>query len=210
MPHDSGLSAGRNFLIEKVNTPYVLLLDDDQYACDLTDMQEWYRIFTENNFDILGSTVQDYRGHTRSFYGDIILENRKMELKLKKPISNEEFMLCDIVPNCFLARTEVLSKIKWDNQLKLAEHLDFFLRAWKQNFKIGCTPKITVMDGHKRSALYDSFRMRAQKFRAESLRKWGRKLGFDTYVVRGQTTTGDMHTTVTNVKTGKTVRKCDD
>jgi len=49
-------------------------------------------------------------------------------------------VLVDFVPNFFLARTDSLLKLQWDNNLKVGEHEEFFLRFNSGNFRAAyCT-----------------------------------------------------------------------
>jgi hypothetical protein len=48
---------------------------------------------------------------------------------------------CDLVENFFVARTERVRAIGgWDERLKVAEHIDFFMRAQRGGLKVGYTP----------------------------------------------------------------------
>jgi hypothetical protein len=46
---------------------------------------------------------------------------------------------CDIVRNFFLASTKSLLDVRWDDNLKMAEHEDFFWRYKQEGYKVGWT-----------------------------------------------------------------------
>jgi hypothetical protein len=50
---------------------------------------------------------------------------------------------CNIVHNFFLATTQSLRKVKWDDNLKQAEHEDFFYRYAKAGYKCVWTPDVS-------------------------------------------------------------------
>ncbi len=134
LPFDVGLSAARNFLLQHVKTPFVFVCDDDflfdPIGTDLSLMLDVQR----SGFDIVGvrSPVdEDLWGF--AFAGNITVENGSLVIgsRAERRIAN---FLCgckpvDIVQNIFLARSDILRKIRWDDVLKLGEHEDFFLRA---------------------------------------------------------------------------------
>lgn len=41
----------------------------------------------------------------------------------------DELVIFDKIANFFIARTESIRKVNWDNKVKLAVHADFFTRA---------------------------------------------------------------------------------
>ena len=84
---------------------------------------------------------------------------------------------CDIVRNFFLAKTEVLIENPWDDELKVAEHEDFFIRL-KQNtfYKVVWTPDIQAKYIGIREGKYDQYRRRMYgEFRKKLLEKWNLK-----------------------------------
>lgn len=130
LPYDSGVSAGRQAALDVVDTELTWILDDDfvafrgtRLAKVVQHLQEYARL------DLVGGPVIDLpllsrRGSTREHvyptpaqpltalgtrYGDAIV--------------------CDKVPNFFVARTERLRRVGWDARLRRVEHGDFFTRA---------------------------------------------------------------------------------
>jgi hypothetical protein len=121
---DVGLAAGRNTLIENVDTPYVLLLDDDfilnqsSHIERLLDTLEWGR------FDLVGGCIDSAYGYTL-LHSPGALEVRP-DLPCsgwvpRAPVYDTPEMSCwevDMINNFFLARTDFLRRVRWDPRLK--------------------------------------------------------------------------------------------
>lgn len=46
------------------------------------------------------------------------------------------YLRVELIINFFMARTDVISKLRWDESLKLGEHQDFFLRAKTKGVRV--------------------------------------------------------------------------
>ena len=134
---NAGLSSGRNIMIENVETPYFLLLDDDFFLDDNCNLGVSYEI-TKKGFDIIGGEVYDVgpnsdkNNQPRDFMGT--LEKKEDKLYLYKSQNKgyfNSYPLYDFVLNFFVGKTESFKNNKWNDTLKLGEHLDFFLRCHK-------------------------------------------------------------------------------
>jgi GT2 family glycosyltransferase len=140
LPQDCGLSAGRNRLVEECLTPYVMLCDDDfsftpechiERMLDLTEvvdiagglvynLRNWSLCETGVGWDITGGNFVTRDGKTW-------VDGTRGETLNYKGIRYER---ADFILNFFIAKTDVVKRVKWDNSLKFfAEHIDFCLRA---------------------------------------------------------------------------------
>ena len=75
--------------------------------------------------------------------------------------------LYDLVLNFFACRTDSVRKVKWTDELKLGEHLDFFLRARDAGLKITYLPDVVVDHYRDHSANtedYKVYRRRADEY----------------------------------------------
>jgi GT2 family glycosyltransferase len=130
LPYDSGVSAGRNAALKVVNTKYVLMLDDDFVFFRntvLAPARELMERYPE--IHILGGKVINLPFYTSTDYRQAELFPNDAK-PLKTPgsrIGAAEVM--DKVANFYLARTESIRKVGWDEQLKRLDHADFFTRA---------------------------------------------------------------------------------
>lgn len=130
LPYNSGISAGRNAALERVRTPYSLILDDDFVVTGATDLGTALdRIRNHPEIDIMGGRVVDLPLYIVHDYRHVrLLPTRAAPLR--PPGSRVGGLeVLDKVANFFIARTDALRKVGWDPRLKLLEHADFFTRA---------------------------------------------------------------------------------
>jgi GT2 family glycosyltransferase len=137
LPYDCGLSAARNFLVQKAHglgIDYVLISADSIRFASKYNIEiiiEFLNLIKSHGivgFDIVNRVPWEY---------DMNLEPGKYFL-LKKPVrlpiihNNISFQPVDICRNFFLAKTKCLIDNPWDEKLKMAEHESFFYEL-KQN-----------------------------------------------------------------------------
>lgn len=67
---------------------------------------------------------------------------------------------CDICRNFFLAKTQALLEVPWDDALKLSEHEDFFWRFKQSPWKVFWTPEISAEYIDEKPAGYLQYRNR--------------------------------------------------
>lgn len=181
LPKDSGLSYGRNFLLDHVNTEYFVLLDDDFLLDNKTDLETGLLLLKQNNLDIIGgyfrtnSTVYHPWDYVKVLIRDIFRLEERSNYIGSLTMSHEDRILCidlitnefpdfvrtDITHNFFIGKTEVIRDIiRWDDELKLHEHIAFFLKAKECGLRIGFTNQMSVRHMPVRSKKYLSFRNR--------------------------------------------------
>ena len=160
---DCGLSAGRNFLLNKIQTKYFVLADDDFVFDQKTNLERAVQILEEKKLDIIGGYIRNYK-IVKSNWDKLFVLIQKI-LKYELPTnyigtlkmegktfyadytvhSFPEFAETDLVLNFFLAKTERIKEIHgWDPKLKLQEHTEFFYRAKLNNLKEGFTNELSV------------------------------------------------------------------
>lgn len=155
LPFDSGLSAGRNLLVKHVNTKYSLLLDDDWIFDSDTNIGNLVQILDFGDLDIIAGIIKN----AQHFYGTLSRENDILYMKTKPLEKDSLYTLCDYTHNFFLALTETLLFNPWDNELKLSEHLDFFLRL-KNKAKVAFTDKAMISEKQFKEGVYSEYRNR--------------------------------------------------
>ncbi len=209
LPFDSGVSKGRNALLERVETPFFLLMDDDHWFSRQTKLARMLGILERERFDILACHVF-FRRHTErmfpkrrlnGFFMNLRLENGTLELIDAHHQKTRAWCVCDLVENFFLARTESVRALGgWDERLKIAEHTDFFIRAQRAGLKVGYTPFAGVDHVHiqreRASQNYAPFRgHRQDEFRriwieTHGIRRFvepnGRSLSSEEWIRRGE------------------------
>lgn len=174
---DIGLSEGRNRLVRNCPTKYMVLLDEDFVFSEHTDITRALKILATSSIDIVGGSVFDIgpdaapHNQPRQFSGNIeITSDGTLAItpsESEPRYSDEGFLLTDLVLNFFVAKTESILKTLWDPDLKLAEHLDFFIRAKEANLNITYLKSMQVKHVQNYSASshdYMEHRNRAREF----------------------------------------------
>ena len=145
MPFDAGISACRNKGVEyasRLRIPYCFIGADsikfDESMKNLIKLKHYMP-----KFDIIGCDISNRIGWEGKLklYKESHFEIDFIDTKKCKECAKGKLVIfkCDIVRNFFLARTNALTKIRWDFNLKCMEHEDFFIRFKWSNHKVGCT-----------------------------------------------------------------------
>jgi GT2 family glycosyltransferase len=172
LPYDVGLSAGRNAMLDRVTTPYFVLLDDDFVFTPKTTLDRLLDVLERNaNVDIVsGSLFLPGKENEPYSYAELLeLDYAAKELRLRKgnrgALPNEPgCFLHDIVLNFFVARTDRIRRVRWDERLKLGEHQDFFIRAKQAGLVVVACPSHAV-------ALHDQAHS-DQNYKAKRMREF--------------------------------------
>ena len=150
LPEDSGLSHCRNALINQTRTPFFFIADDDFVFQEDSHLDLLLELISSHSYiDIIAGkipedikTFHDYSGiflyynHTLELINDTpsdMIDARVFPRKSPETIEINPCRQVDFVPNAFLGRTEAVNSVRWDDQFKLAEHEDFFLRFGQAN-----------------------------------------------------------------------------
>lgn len=136
MPFNSGLSKGLNLALAEIETPFMVRLDDDVLFTRRTDLaKELHFLMAHPEVDLVGipwidackaiSTKRDIKVYMR-------IDMRDAPLPLKIPHGtkiDKDHIVLGKVSNAYLARTESIRKIGWDNNIRMIDHHDFFFRT---------------------------------------------------------------------------------
>ena len=127
VPYDSGISYCRNVAVDlalKQGIPYCFITADSIEFME--NMKNLPKLLTYmNRYDIIGVDIKGRIGWEGLLR---LVPNSHFELefinKTCKLCSPKKLVIfnCEIVRNFFLGKTEVLHKIKWDNELVAREH----------------------------------------------------------------------------------------
>lgn len=130
LPFDSGISVGRNRALEKVKTPYFLLLDDDFLFSRRQQLGRWLSFLRRHpEVDILGGRYIDLPLYTRHRFEEQAIHPTDAAPQLPIGTMIEDCVVVDKVQNYFMGRTETVRKVGWRPDLKVFEHTEFFTRA---------------------------------------------------------------------------------
>eukprot|EP00178_Gracilaria_changii_P007988 TRINITY_DN2472_c0_g1_i1.p1 TRINITY_DN2472_c0_g1~~TRINITY_DN2472_c0_g1_i1.p1 ORF type:complete len:1125 (-),score=137.47 TRINITY_DN2472_c0_g1_i1:208-3582(-) len=186
LPADSGISYGRNHMVNATTTRYFLLLDDDHVFDDTTNLTVLLNGIHKEDFEIVGIRVRNLPGIDELERIGIVIPRYIANIT---KFENRELTLCvwnenegpsvfgithpfqvDVLHNAFIAEVDLLRKHGWRNELKVNEHMTFFLDAKDAGVKVGYLPSVFV---HHRardySDCYFNVRFREDKY-AELLR----------------------------------------
>ncbi len=128
---DVGISAGRNLLVNATSTKYYVTLDDDVVFTEKTDLGRLHD-FLERHPEV---TLAG--GMMRGLPQYRLVMHARLEGRMYASDSPghygvlDGFMLTNRGHNFFMARTKCLQELLWNEQLKILEHTEFFVRAWK-------------------------------------------------------------------------------
>jgi len=120
LPFDTGVSAGRNYLVDKVKTKYFLLLDDDYVFTEDTKIEVLREKIEKFDLDILAGAVRQNE-KILEYYGTFKKEDDVVKY-VAEIEDMGEYIKSDLVPFFFIAKKGV----RWDDYLKNTEHFDFF------------------------------------------------------------------------------------
>lgn len=179
LKYDRGLSAGRNYMVDRVTTKYILILDDDWIFVKKTNIQNMIDILENNDIDILAG---DWSNIQPTMCAIFVPHDDPTVIEIKSiPVKEDcDFTYCDFTHNFLLAEPKTFQLIGgWDDELKVLEHVDFALRVKEHNLKLALTTKVaihftqTLIEGSD-SMEYKRLRRR-KHFAALSMKKRGIK-----------------------------------
>jgi GT2 family glycosyltransferase len=191
LPADVGLSAGRNALLRHIRTPYFLLLDDDLEFTRRTRIERLFELVAGDAVDIAGGdyvrckrTLLFTRRRHQPFHGIFLFHDGGLRLQRQALAVFPSHQLCDLVHNFFVARTDdVRSLGGWDAELKLNEHVEFFVRAYRRGMRVAYCPSVIAQHWVEHEA--DYLRYRRRDFTSLAAQRIGVRevYGFDGQVV---------------------------
>ena len=132
-----GVSAGRNLAVQHVNTSYLVLMDDDHECTQKTDIAEFCRVQQVTDADIVIGNVPGEK------FGEFVVNGDTVKRKPTQ-LNNEGYCQVHCGSNLFLAKTQVIADLQWDEDLKMLEHWDFFYRAMQAGLKVYYTDRVQI------------------------------------------------------------------
>ncbi len=173
LPFDSGVGAGRNALVDAVSAEYLMMCDDDMVLLPDLDVGRPLAYMARNrDVDLYGGRVIDLP-RWRSFdYAAAPL------FGCPRPPLKEQGTIIDglpvyyKVPNFYIARTEKVRRVRYDDRLKRVDHADFFTRAYGALVCVLDRSWACLHAGSLFDARYQSFRMDMGADSAYLVQKW--------------------------------------
>ena len=136
LPFNSGLSYGLNRALEKVETPYVMRMDDDELLTMKTCLGAQVKFLEMHpEVDLVGfCTLTAIRcknpDEEVSRFTSFSMKGAPKPLRIPHmtQIDGNHFVMGK-VPNLYVARTDKVRSIGWDENIRMLDHQDFFWRA---------------------------------------------------------------------------------
>lgn len=187
LPYDCGISYSRNRLVQlakDMNIPYCFISADSiKFTKSMKKIN--FLLHLMEKYDILGVDLKNRKFGWEAYLN--LVHGSHFELDFIDKTSFKDFTVgiynCDIVRNFFLAKTDSLLKVKWDENLKATEHEDFFWRAKHVGLKVGwsdiCYGEYIGEKSKKDNSVYS--RLRQKNFN-ESMRKLKDKYQIKSWV----------------------------
>ena len=141
LPFDSGVSIGRNAIVDLVNTEYYLTLDDDNYLDKETKIIDILQFMEARpEIHLVGGICKDRQviyGHNSHNYSYTFINIHKLDIycccNFIKLSDRMNIYKTNLVLNLFIAKTEILKKHPWNPELKFEEHKPFFVELYRNN-----------------------------------------------------------------------------
>lgn len=136
LPFNSGLSVGLNRALERVTTPFVIRLDDDEMLTPFTKVERQIRFLREHpEVDLVGILPYNLPKYRSLKKEAELYYKQSMNRAPKKLIIphlteiDETHIVVGKPPNIFVARTDKIKEIGYDDNIRMIEHNEFFYRA---------------------------------------------------------------------------------
>lgn len=133
LPFNSGLSCGLNRALHAVKTPYLVKLDDDILLTRKTNIHKELEFLEENEkADLVGfgwvtapmcfAPMRNAKQYFQITYNKPLLIPH-----LTKP--DDRHTVVAKSQNTYLARTDKIRQVGWDDNIRMIDHNEFFYRA---------------------------------------------------------------------------------
>ena len=136
LPFNSGLSIGLNRALERVTTPFVVRLDDDEMLTPFTKVERQIKFLREHpEMDLVGILPYNLPKYRSLKKVAELFYNQPMNYAPKKLIIphlteiDETHVVVAKTPNIFVARTDKIKEIGYDDNIRMIDHNEFFYRA---------------------------------------------------------------------------------
>lgn len=131
LPFDSGVARGRNAALAEVGTEFVMSVDDDFVFTPDVHLGRVVEYLRRNpGVDLVGGTVINLPLFQATDYATARLFAYRGEPVRQAGTLVDGLPVLYKVPQFFIARTESVRRVGWDENLKRVDHNDFFTRAY--------------------------------------------------------------------------------
>lgn len=179
LPYDCGLSYARNHLVRTTPNKYKLILDDDMIFTAETDIGKMVKLLEAHpRVAVVGGRLQQLG---TDIHFEFNLENKDGVIRQipdgqpMRDFNGIGYKRTGCVLNFALMRKDLFNLILWDQDLKVTEHMDFYLRMRSVAYDILYTPDVVIdHPPTERDPDYKELRQRSE-FIVKMMRKHGAK-----------------------------------
>jgi Glycosyl transferase family 2 len=171
-PYNSlGAAGGRNLGLRHVETPYVLVCDDDMVFERRTDLGRMLHALESTPFDVVSAVWLDFdpwkgicRG-PRRFEGTLDIEDGVLVHRLGATRGTADGLpVFDVVHQFFVAALDRLGPDPWDPELNLSEHYELFLSLKERGLKSTRLPDVVVQHRQELPSAYQEVREDTRRY----------------------------------------------
>lgn len=136
LPFNSGLSYGINRALAQVKTPYVIRVDDDELLTPFTKFHDQLRFLIDHPEVDLAAVghiplprCPSLQQITKQYFRQTtIAVQRPLKIPHLTPMDKTHVVVAK-PPNIFIARTESIRAVGYDDNIRMIDHNEFFFRA---------------------------------------------------------------------------------
>ena len=177
MARDVGLSASRNELASQCQTSFLLILDDDFIFTEQTRIESLVSVLDADDWiGVAGGRLKlgkYMEGPACVFTPDGTVT--ETTAATEHTDDGVEFIRCEHVLNFALFRLALLEDERWDANLKMGEHWEFFYRLKQRtHWQVASVPSVVAKHCRDSSSQeYRKYRHRAREYGRQAKEKWG-------------------------------------
>lgn len=178
IPFNSGISRSRNAGMQTCKEPYMFVMDCDEMFTEHTNLNALVDILENDKKLALVGMTEICEG--KEWLYEYNLEYKEPKHLIYVPLKETgELTYCDYTHNLFMTRKELFNNgvIRYQDDMELAEHLDFFMRIkYKSDYKVATTKKYSIINQATKvqDSKYDIYRRRGSNHYWNLYRKyWG-------------------------------------
>lgn len=177
LPFDEGLSACRNAIIDRVSTPFLLQMEDDFIVDERCNVAAMLDILHQaQDIGVVGGQHESgYRAGMRIPIPTVLehCATKRIDLPKVRTANGNEYFYSEFASNFALFRMEMFQDHRWDESLKLGEHIEFYLRVKEANRWVVASTFASQIghDKEDRKGDYSFYRRRGLAFRIEAKNK---------------------------------------
>lgn len=183
LPFNLGLSKSRNYgvwIAKQLDCNYTLLSSDSfLFNESIQKLDNYVNYLESNRCSLIGFELTNCICGWEATME--LIKGEGFELDFIDKSNNQSIYDVDICRNLFLANTKALFNVKWDQNLLLTEHEDFFYRFKQYGYKCKWTNDIIVEKMTDRPNEYSNYRKENFHNGREELKKKYNISGWVTY-----------------------------